>query len=207
MFLLCSIFLRLASLCVVLCDMESTSPHIRPERDAAAELQAILLGLRAASGGWGLGAVLGWLLSPWIGRRIDRWIGQLATQMEQIFALLRAGHLRTEEVACGQAVGFGEGFPTLVSEAVMQLSRAASPGAVLGLRPLRRALADQVPVVTAAETRMRSEWLPGICALRPSRRGENVMRRAVLARISAEGVGKMGWGIERNGDSIVPVYY
>ena len=69
--------------------MQIIPPNIAPKRDAAAELQAVLVGIRAESGGWGLNALLGWLLSRWVGR----WIGQIATQFEQMVQLFRAGHV------------------------------------------------------------------------------------------------------------------
>ena len=213
MFLLCSIFLCLASLCVVLCGMESTRPYHRPERDEAAELQAILYGLRAALGGWGLGAVLGWLLSPWIGRRIDQWFAQIATQMEQFFTLLRAGALRAERLACGQAGGLGfkfrsgEGLPTRVSEAVMQVSRAVPPRSVPGLRSGCGVLADDVPAVIGGVTLARAGGASGGSALSPSRQGGAFLPCVAFIRVFAEGFRKMGWADAQNGNSIVPVHY
>ncbi len=92
MFLLCSFFLHPASFCDVSWPMEFTQPHIAPKRDAAAELQSVLHAMRAEIGGWGLNAVLFWLLSRWIGR----WIGQIAAQFERMVQMMRAGHVWPE---------------------------------------------------------------------------------------------------------------
>ena len=66
--------------------MQITQPHIPPAPDSAADVQAVLREMRAVTWGWGLNAVLGWLVS--------RWIGQVATQIEQLLALFRAGLFR-----------------------------------------------------------------------------------------------------------------
>ncbi len=213
MFLLCSFFLHPASVCGVSLGMQIIHPHTTAKRDAAAELQAVLLGIRAEAGGWGLNALLGWLLSRWVGR----WIGQIAAQFEDMVRLFRAGHVWAvpEVVTASRAAsgiqsqpaeaaprlfdwladGFGSLWATQEPTQQMRAQRAESSRVGRGVRPLRRAAA----VARISErTAPRSARAVGISCSRTMR----TMPELVLISwpfggsigVDLEGLGKIEWG-------------
>ena len=189
-------YLAPASDSVVLCGMDSTGPHIRPARDAAADLQAVLLGLRSAVRGWGLSAVLGWLLAPWIGPRIDRWLAHIATNIERVFAMLRAEQLREGRHCAAD----------MPVRAVAAAFRVVSPQPTRRPPPSRRIAAAVVTAMTAA-TRVRSGLLSWNMPQRSLCRGAQSACRAMFALASADAFGKWGWAAAQTRDSIVPAYH
>ncbi len=138
--------------------MELTHPLLHQEPDAAADLPALLRAAPAALAGWGLQAVLGWLIS--------RWFGRVATQIEQMLQMFRAGRFGQAGelgVASRQAAvsnfGHAEATPCRFGwlEAGFGLegprrpiSPASAKYAGSGLSTLRRAVAVERSTITRA---------------------------------------------------------
>ena len=136
--------------------MELTHPLLRQEPDAAADLPALLRAAPAVLAGWGLQAVLGWLIA--------RWFGRVATQIEQMLEMWRVGHVwqvgkpvLASRLAVVSDFGPAEATPCRFGglEARFGLegprraiSRASAQYAGSGLPPLRRAVAVERSTIT-----------------------------------------------------------
>ena len=144
--------------------MENTHRLLHQETDAAADLPALLRAAPAALAGWGLQALFGWLIA--------RWFGRVATQIEQLLQMFRAGHFlpmgqpvvasrqdsaHTLGDAEAAACGFG-GLESGVGSEMSRtpLSKAAAQHAGSGLPTLRRVVAVARALVMRA--RKRAMW-------------------------------------------------